>query len=153
MNFKKRTDWITIITASSTKVENWLAGISDEAWLSLIEGTWTIKDLVGHLAVWSDLLLDQIEALAQNTPDKIQQIDIDHWNAAQIAARSDWSVAKTRKEWKQSAMRARSIVKRLPEEMLSRQAFVPWTKEPVSIEDLLDLWLLHITQHHNAWEA
>ena len=152
-NSKERAEWITIISTSSTKVDRWLAGIPDEDWFSPIEGTWTIKDLVGHLAAWSELLLDQIEALAQNNPGKITQIDIDNWNAAQIAARSDWSVAETREEWEQSTMRARSIVNRLPEEILSRQAYVPWTKEPVSIGDLLDLWLLHITQHQNAWEA
>ncbi len=78
------------------------------SWSSLVEGSWTVKDLVGHLAVWSDLLLDQIEALSQNAPENIQQIDIDHWNAAQISARKDWSVIQVRKEWEQSTMRARS---------------------------------------------
>ena len=151
-SFKKQTDRIAHITVSGAKVEKWLNGMSDQSWLNLIEGRWTVKDLVGHLSVWSDLLLDQIEALAQNTPDKIQHIDIEHWNAAQITARSDWSVAKVRKEWEQSTMRAGSIVKRLPDEMWSRRAVVPWTKESVSLEDLLDLWLLHITQHQDAWE-
>jgi len=151
-NFNKQSDRLASLTASCAKVEKWLAGISDDSWSSLVEGSWTVKDLVGHLAVWSDLLLDQIEALSQNAPENIQQIDIDHWNAAQISARKDWSVIQVRKEWEQSTMRARSLVKHLPDEMWSCRAVVPWTKEHVSLGDLLDLWLLHIKQHQNAWE-
>jgi hypothetical protein len=152
INFKNKADRIAHVAASVAKVEKWLTGMSDESWSSMIEGMWTAKDLVGHLAVWSDLLLDQIEALAQNTPDIIQQIDIDHWNAAQITLRSDWSIAKVRKEWEQSMMRARSLIKRLPDEIWSYRAVVPWTKEPVSLDELLNLWLLHITQHQDVWE-
>jgi len=151
-NFNKQSDRLASLTASCEKVEKWLAGILDDSWLSLVEGSWTVKDLVGHLAVWSDLLLDQIEALSQNAPDRIEQIEIDHWNAAQISARSGWSVTKVRKEWEQSARRACSIVKRLSDEMWSHRAIVPWTEKPVSLDDLLDLWLLHIKQHQNAWE-
>jgi hypothetical protein len=152
INFKKKADRIDLVAASVAKVEKWLTGMSDESWSSMIEGMWTAKDLVGHLAVWSDLLLDQIEALAQNTGAAIQQIDIDQWNAAQITLRSDWSIAKVRKEWAQSTMRAQRFVKRLPDEIWSRRAVVPWTKEPVSLDDLLNLWLHHITQHQDAWE-
>jgi hypothetical protein len=152
INFKKKADRIGRVEASVAKVEKWLTGMSDESWSNMIEGMWTAKDLVGHLAVWSDLLLDQIEALAQNTNAIIQEIDIDQWNAAQITVRSDWSIAKVRKEWEQSTMRARSIVKRQPDEIWSSRAVVPWTIEPVSLDELLDLWLLHITQHQDGWE-
>jgi hypothetical protein len=152
INFNKKADRIGPVEASVAKVEKWLTGMSDGSWSSIIEGMWTAKDLVGHLAVWSNLLLDQIEALAQNTNATIQEIDIDQWNAAQITLRSDWSITKVRKEWEQSTMRARSIVKRLPDEIWSSRAVVPWTKEPVSLDELLDLWLQHITQHQDGWE-
>ena len=148
----KQADQIYTINASCTQVERWLNGIPDDSWSNLIEGSWTVKDLVGHLAVWSDLLLDQIEALAQNNPDKIHRVDIDKWNVAQISARSGWSVARVRKEWERSTMRARNIVMRIPGEMWTRRTVVPWTDEQVSLDDLLDLWNLHITQHQNAWK-
>lgn len=44
-------------------------------------------------------------------------------------------MVKVRKEWEQSMMRARRLVKRLPDEMWSCRAVIPWTKEPVSLED------------------
>ena len=84
---------------SYAKVASWLSAIPDEHWLDQIEGDWTVKDLVGHLAAWSNLLLDQIEALAQGNPEEIKEINIDSWNAAQIALRSSWSTAAIRGEW------------------------------------------------------
>jgi hypothetical protein len=152
-DFTKQADRLDTITASCATVTEWLNGIQDESWANQAEGSWTVKDLVGHLAAWSDLLLDQIEALAQNTPDKIKRIDINDWNEAQITARRDWTVAKVRQEWEQSTTRARSIIERLPDDMWTRRTPVPWAKEPVSLQDLLDLWNLHITQHQDAWEV
>lgn len=100
---KTEADWGMLLNASSAKVESWLSKIPDEHWLKHIESDWTVKDLIGHLAAWSNLLLDQIETLAQGNPEKIKQIDIDSWNAAQLAVRSGWSIAKIRKEWNNQA--------------------------------------------------
>ena len=149
---KTEIDWETRLNTSCARVESWLSGIPDEHWLDPIEGGWTIKDLIGHLAAWSNLLLNQIEALAQGNPDAIKQIDIDSWNAAQIAVRRDWSIAKIRKQWQQSSQRAQKIVAKLPAEAFGHRWQVAWAKEPVKIKDLLDLWLLHLRQHQEAWE-
>ena len=148
-----KSDRLDTLTAACAGVNNWLAGIPHDAWTNLVEGTWTVKDLVGHLAAWSDLILDQIDALAQNAPDRIQRIDIDRWNASQIHMRRDWSAARIRREWDQTAERARRTVERLPAEMWAREALVPWKDGPISLDDLLDLWILHITQHQTAWKG
>lgn len=150
--FTKQVDWNMLITASSAGFEKWLARMPEGAWLNQIEGTWTIKDLVGHLAAWSNLLLDQIEALVENNAEKIHLVDIDRWNEAQVSARKEWRAAEVRREWDQSMMRARRIVNSLSQKNLSHRAVVPWTKELVSVEDLLNLWILHLTQHQEAWK-
>ena len=96
--------------------------------------------------------MDQIETLAQGNPEKIKQIDIDSWNAAQLTVRSSWSIAKIQKEWEQSSQRALNVVTKIPKETFSHHWQVAWAKEPITINDLLDLWLLHLTQHQEAWE-
>ncbi len=124
----------------------------DDLWLNPVESDWTVKDLIGHLAAWSNLLLDQIEALLNGNAEKIEQIDIDRWNAAQVALRRDWPIAQIRREWQQSHRRAQTIVEQLPATAYTQHWPVAWAEEPVTINDLLHLWLLHLEQHQQAWQ-
>ena len=152
MPSKTEVDWEIRLNAACAQVESWLSAVPDEYWLDPIAGDWTVKDLIGHLSAWSNLLLDQIEALAQGNPEKIKQIDIDSWNAAQIARRRDWPIAKIRQEWQQSNQRAQAVVAQIPPETFSQRRQVAWAADPIAINDLLDLWLLHLEQHEEAWE-
>ena len=153
MKSKTPADWIARISISSAEVNAWLVGVSEKHWLNLVEETWTIKDLIGHLAAWSDFLVDQIDALVQGNFDKIKRIDIDHWNAAQIAVRRSRSVVEIRKEWERAVQRTQNVITQLPEEIFACRWSVAWSKEPVTIEDLLNLWLLHLQQHQEVWES
>jgi len=147
-------NWLARIKAASAEVERRLTGLPDDAWFDVIEGTWTAKDVIGHLTAWSDRLLDEAEALARGDADAIQAVDIDAWNAAQVTARRDWLVEQVRAAWEKTVRRALRVVARLSaaDEMACRWP-VPWTDEPVSPADLLDLWLIHIEQHRESLSA
>ncbi len=152
MPSKTEANWAKCLDASTAKVESWLSALPDEQWHNPIASNWTVKDLIGHLAAWSNLLLDQIEALAQGNPEKIAQVDIDSWNAAQIARRSSWSTAKIRAEWQQSNQRAQELLAQIPAVTCSQPWQVAWAEEPITINDLLDLLLLHLEQHQGSWQ-
>lgn len=147
------TDWSARIEAASAEVGGWLTGLPDNAWLDVVEGTWTARDVIGHLAAWSDHLLGEAEALARGDAEAIQAVDIDAWNAAQVAVRRDWPVEKVRAAWKATGRRALRVVARLSADEMARRWRVAWTDEPVSPADLLDLWLVHIEQHREALDA
>ena len=149
-------DWVARIEAAAAKVSGSFVGVPDDAWLDVAEGSWTAKDVVGHLAAWSDLLLDGVEALVQGRADAVQTVDIDAWNAKQIAARRDWTVGQVRSAWDAALARALDLAGRLSREEIDRQSPVPWSDGPASPADVFDLWLLHIEQHHTglaAWRA
>jgi hypothetical protein len=152
MAHKTHTDWIDQISTSSAELEAWLVRMPQQRWHNQVEGNWKIKDLVGHLAAWSDLLTDQIEDLARGNFENLKHIEIDTWNAAQIEMRRDWPVAKIWQEWKQASHRTQNVIMQLPAEVYSQRWFVPWDEGQVAIYDLLDLWLLHLKQHKEAWE-
>lgn len=44
------------------------------------------------------------------------------------------------------------MVTQIPKETFSHHWQVAWAKESITINDLLDLWLLHLAQHQEAWE-
>lgn len=143
-------DWSARIEKAGAEVAGKPAGLSDDAWLDVVEGAWTFKDVIGHLAAWSDYLLDEIEALARGDADAIQAVDIDDWNVAQIAARRDWPAEKVRAAWEATVRRALRVVAQLSADEMTRRRRVAWTDDPVSPGDLLDLWLLHIEQHRES---
>lgn len=149
-------EWVARIEAADAEVSGLLAGVPEDAWLDVVEGSWTAKDVLGHLAAWSDLLMDGVEALVQNRADDVQIIDIDAWNADQIAARQDWTVGQVRSAWEEALARALRLASQLSPAEMSRRRPAPWTEEPTSPSDVFDLWLMHIAQHCAglaAWRA
>ncbi|MFQ5341094.1 MAG: DinB family protein [Anaerolineae bacterium] len=143
-------DWSAHIEKAGAEVLSKLAALPDTAWLEVVEGTWTTKDVIGHLAAWSDYLLDEVEALARGDADAIRAVDIDDWNAVQIAARRDWPAEKVRAVWEATVRRALRVVAQLSADEMTRRRRVAWTDDPVSPADLLELWLLHIEQHRGS---
>lgn len=148
-----RSDWLVHIEVANTQMERWLTGLPDDAWLDVVEGTWTVKDVIGHLAAWSDLLLDEAEALVQDGAGTVEVVDIDAWNAVQVTARREWPVEKVRATWEATVERARRVIARLSAEDLPRRCPVLWSDELVSPAELLDLWLVHVEQHRESLDA
>jgi hypothetical protein len=135
------------IEAADAEVSGLLAGVPEDAWLDAAEGSWTAKDVLGHLAAWSDLLMDGVEALVQGRADDVQIVDIDAWNADQVAGRQDWTVEQVRSAWEEALARTLRLASQLSPVEMSRQRPAPWAEEPTSPSDVFDLWLSHAEQH------
>ena len=131
-------------------IEGLLTNVDEDAWSDIVEESWTAKDVVGHLTAWSDLLIDGAEALAQGDTQSIEGVDIDEWNAVQIRERRDWSVRRVQAAWQASVRRACSLAEGISTENGSRRQSVSWSDDPVSIDDVFAVWLLHIEQHRDA---
>lgn len=140
-------DWTSEIRTASTSVEAWIQRVGSEGWLLTCGSAWTNKDLLGHLAAWSDLLIDQVEALKEERPDTIEAVDVDAWNAEHVGRRRSWTAAETVDDWRRSVRRAIDVIGRLPPDVWTRRWQVAWSAEPVSIDAVLRLWLVHLEQH------
>jgi hypothetical protein len=153
---EQKVEWAARIEAAAAEVNRLLAGAPGGVWLDVAEGTWTAKDVVGHLAVWSDLLMDGVEALVQGRADAVPAVNIDAWNADQIAARRDWTVDQIQSAWEEALARALRLTSQISSAAMNRQCLAPWSDDPTSPSDVFDLWLLHIEQHRDglaAWRA
>jgi len=142
-------DWTSEIQTASTVVEAWIRRVGTEGWPLSCGSAWTNKDLLGHLAAWSDLLVDQVEALKEERPDTIEAVNVDAWNAEQVSQRRSRTAAETVDDWRRSVRRAIDVVGHLPPDVWARRWQVVWSKEPVSIDELLRLWLVHLEQHRS----
>lgn len=141
------------VETARAEVERLLQGALESAWLETAEGTWTVKDVVGHLAAWSELLLDGVEAVVRGEAEAIQPVDVDAWNAEQIAARQAQPVQQVRAAWMATTERAAVTAAQLSVDQWACRQAVPWADRPMSPSDLYDLWLDHIEQHHAALVA
>jgi uncharacterized damage-inducible protein DinB len=141
-------DWPIRGDAAAATVEAWIARVGTR-WDGPTGTTWSDTDLLGHLSAWSDFLLDQVEALLAGRPDTIAAVDVDTWNAEQVERRRGRTAREAVDEWRRAARRANEVVRRLPEEARRRRWVVAWSISPVTIDDLLTLWIVHIEQHRS----
>jgi hypothetical protein len=121
--------------------------VTPDRWLETAGRAWTNKEVLGHLAAWSDLLLDQAEALESGRPGSVAAVDVDSWNAAEVARRRAWTVEQMIACWRESVRRALRLAARLSPESLAARWPVAWTTERVSIDQVLRLWVVHVGQH------
>jgi len=142
-------DWISHVRAASADVEDWIRRVGPARWQMPFGKVWTNQDLLGHLAAWSDFLVDQVEALQQDRPGGIEAVDVDAWNAAQVASRRGRTADEIVEEWRRAVQRATDVVGGLPADAWRRHWPVAWSAKPVSIDALLRLWLGHLEQHRS----
>lgn len=142
-------EWISQILTASQDVEAWIRRMEPDRWQMPYGAAWTNQDLLGHLAAWSDFLVDQVEALQRDRPGEIEAVDVDAWNAEQVASRRGRTVQETVEAWRRTARRVTDVVGGLPAEAWCRSWPVAWSAEPVSIDALMRLWLLHLEQHRS----
>lgn len=142
-------DWIREIRAASLEVDVWIRRVDPDRWQAPGGTAWTNQDLLGHLAAWSDFLTDQVHALQEDRPDTIETVDVNQWNAIQLARRRGRSVNESVEEWRRAVQRVTDVVGGLSAEAWRRKRKVAWSAEPVSIERLLRLWLEHLGQHRS----
>jgi hypothetical protein len=141
-------DWATRRDAAAATVELWIARVGTR-WDESRGTAWSDRDLLGHLSAWSDFLFDQIEALLAGRPDTIATVDVNFWNAEQVGLRRGRTVAETIGEWRRAARRASEVARCLSDEARQRRWSVAWSPSPVTIDDLLTLWIVHIEQHRS----
>lgn len=132
---------------ATSLVERWIERIDGDGWSGPAGAAWNNKDLLGHLTAWSDLLIDQVEAFQQQRSDAIRAVNVDAWNAAQVADRKRWTSGAIVDDWRRAVRRAADVIEHVPVQAWSATWRVPWADRPVSIGGLLHLWLTHIEQH------
>jgi hypothetical protein len=142
-------EWIGKLLTALAPVDGWVEKTAHDAWLAPRERPWTRKDLLGHLTAWSDFLLDQVEALREGRSGAIEAIEVDAWNAAEVERRRNWTVEAIIAAWRQSVRRTEDVISALPPEAWGGRWRVAWSAEPVAIEDVLRLMVVHFGQHRS----
>jgi len=85
---------------------------------------WSVKDLLGHMAFWSDRAANTLAQVNAGRADEIpgpeDESALNDWNARESAAREGKTLAQLREEWERAHQAARAALEGFPEEKLDQ---------------------------------
>jgi hypothetical protein len=96
-----------------------VAGLDEVQLREVWCGTWSVRDILGHISGWHRELLPALERLARGEKPfaaGVSYKDVDAWNAKLAAAKQGWTTADILRELEQSHGDFIRAARALPEE-------------------------------------
>lgn len=129
-----------------------LADIPDEVSVTRpVIDWWTLKDLLGHLAMWEQVAIKFIADYRQDGLPKMLGLNdeaaVDAYNKREAALRRDWSLARMRAEFDAAHRDLVAAVESLSDAELSAPLTAPWGKD-ATLERLIAVNSYeHVVEH------
>lgn len=124
-----KTELIEALGLNRDELLSVLADLDEtEITMPRVVGEWSIKDVVGHIAYWEQVIHDHVrESFAEGRPRpaSISETD-DAINARESAKRSQWKWQRVRAEFENARRALIERVERLSESELSFVVPSPW---------------------------
>jgi Mycothiol maleylpyruvate isomerase N-terminal domain. len=124
-------------------------------WEAIALGTWTTKDLVGHLGAFEVRFVEILTRFLGEEPvTTLWEQPIETFNDDQAALRRDWSVEAIVGELREAHVRAMALVPRIPAERWREVGTIPWYGPEYALDDLV-VYLMygHKREHSPQLEA
>ncbi|MBI1886690.1 MAG: maleylpyruvate isomerase N-terminal domain-containing protein [Chloroflexi bacterium] len=113
--------------------------------LGVVE-SWSVKDLLGHMAFWADKAASDLNVVAARRPgDVLKPADgeeVDAWNAREAERREGFSFEAVKQEWHKGHEAAREALKAVAPDVLE-QNVKGWTMLKRFAEDTY----MHYREH------
>jgi hypothetical protein len=107
----------------------------DEISTIQVEGIWTVKDVLGHIAAWENSLLEPLSAFVDGGLFQAEEIpDHNAWNAEQAARCSPRSVSKILEEMETTRQELLKTAEKLSKGQWNQSFRAPWGDQNTLIE-------------------
>ena len=126
-----KADLVVVISTERARFENILDGLS-EAQMTLpgVEGFWSIKDILAHIAAWERLAYDRVHAAVSGEALKFPLIkgddDVNAFNADVYKRNKSQPLVKIISEFHESHQEFSALIESLDEEFLSKPLPFDW---------------------------
>ncbi len=127
-----KTELLAKLGANRDELLKTLSACSEEQITTIpVVGVWTIKDAVGHISYWEQVIHDHVrESLTEGRPRPMRVDETDAVvNPREAARRKAWSWARVRAEFEDTRSALMDRVASLSENDLSFQVPNPWWNE------------------------
>ncbi len=115
--------------------------------------SWSIKDLLGHIAFWAQQAAENLQLIAAGKADEVRRPSdekaMDEWNERERRLRSDRPLDAIREEWLDSFQAAMQALAALPSEKLEEK-LKGYTALKLFAEDTYEHYEEHLA-HLTAW--
>jgi hypothetical protein len=124
-------------------------------WEAIALGTWTTKDLVGHLGAFEVRFVEILTMfLGEEPATSLSRIPPETFNDDQAAVRSGWSAEAIVAELGDAHAQAMALVGRIPADRWREVGTIPWYGPEYALDDLV-VYLMygHKREHAPQLEA
>jgi Mycothiol maleylpyruvate isomerase N-terminal domain len=146
---------IDILTYGQRTVDELIDRLEPGDWDALALGTWTTKDLVGHLGAFEVRFVEILTVfLGEEPATSLSGIPVGVFNDDQAAVRRAWSVEAIVAELRDAHAEAMRLVPRIPADRWREAGTIPWYGPEYALDDLV-VYLMygHKREHTPQLEA
>ncbi|MCH8345419.1 MAG: maleylpyruvate isomerase N-terminal domain-containing protein [Chloroflexi bacterium] len=115
--------------------------------------SWSIKDLLGHIAFWAQQAAENLQLIAAGRADEVRRPSdekaMDEWNEREWRLRRERPLSDVREEWLESFQGAMQALAALPSERLEEK-LKGYTTLKLFAEDTYEHYKEHLA-HLTAW--
>ena len=115
--------------------------------------SWSIKDLLGHIAFWAQQAAENLQLIAAGRADEVQRPSdekaTDEWNERERRLRKERPLSDVREEWLDSFQSAMQALAALPSERLEEK-LKGYSALKLFAEDTYEHYKEHLA-HLTAW--
>lgn len=109
--------------------------------------TWTIKEILAHLAGWDEAITAALHAHLDNTKPGTPAIrGVDAYNAQSVEERRSLDYRQVAEEWRLNRQVLKDLITSLPQEKWDAPLLLPWG-ETGDIVGVIKTWISHETDH------
>ena len=146
-----KEDMLAKLAESRRDLHRATQGLSEEEMTEVqVEGVWTIKDVLGHIASWEEICLEPLRRYADGDPFKVEVIkDYLILNEELAARKQDMPLDVILDELDAIRQKLVATASKLSAEQWEQRVLFPWGDEG-AVAEMLDELYQHELEHVHA---
>jgi len=146
-----KEDILTKLAASRQTLRRATQDLSEEEMTQVqVEGIWTIKDVLGHIASWEEICLEPLRPYADGKPFQVEDIkDYLDVNQGLVDRKQDTPLDAILDEWDAIRQELTATASKLSAEQWEQKVIFPWGDEG-TVTELFDELYQHELEHARA---
>ena len=139
---------LNLLSGTHSKTLAALEGVDLEMYV-YEDGSWRIRDILGHIATWDRQVTLSLRAYSQGKEYAIPNFDEDGFNEEDVKRQRTLTSEQIYEEWQTARGMFKDVVRDMPQDLFPGDLLYPWGDERGTIEKLVKEMCNHDQEHHS----